>query len=112
MDRDEVGEESAEPALVDVVHVGALRLFGNGLLSLLLRTDEQDLPTIGREVAHERVRLLDPDERLLEIDDVDPVALHEDEPLHLRVPPASLMSEVDTRLQELLHGDDGQRVLP
>src|SRR5206468_9511480 len=42
LDRDEVREESAEPALVDVVHVGALRLFGNGLLSLLLRTDEQD----------------------------------------------------------------------
>jgi len=89
-----------------------LRLFGDGFLGLLLRADEQDLPAIGGEVTYERVGLLDPDERLLEIDDVDPVALHEDEPLHLRVPPPSLMPEVDTRLQELLHRDDGHRVLP
>src|SRR5205823_3893602 len=99
LDRDEVRQEPAEPALVDVVHVRALRLFGDGLLRLLLRADEEDLAAVGGEVTDERVRLLDPVERLLEIDDVDPVALHEDELLHLRVPPASLMSEMDTRLQ-------------
>ena len=46
-------------------------------------------------------------QRLLEIDDVDAVALTEDEPLHLRVPAPGLVPEVDTGLEHLLHGDDG-----
>src|SRR5205814_2950736 len=46
-------------------------------------------------------------QRLLKVDDVDPVPLHEDEALHLRVPAAGLMSEVDSGLEELLHRDDG-----
>ncbi len=112
LDRDEVRQEPAQPALIDVMHVRPLRLFGDGFLGLLLRADEQDLPAVGREVADEGVRLLHPDEGLLKIDDVDPVALHEDEALHLRVPPPSLVPEVDTRFQELLHRDDGQCVLP
>jgi hypothetical protein len=44
---------------------------------------------------------------LLEIDDVAPAALVEDDALHLRVPAAGLVAEVDSGLQELLHGDDG-----
>ena len=47
-----------------------------------------------------------PLERLLEVDDVDAVALAVDEPLHLRVPAAGLVTEVDTGLEQLLHGDD------
>ena len=112
LDRDEVGEEPAEPALVHVVHPRALGLLGDGFLRLLLRPDEEDLPAVAGEVAHERVRLLNPGERLLKIDDVDAVPLHEDEALHLRVPAARLMSEVDSGLQELLHGDDGHVSLP
>ena len=64
------------------------------------------------DVAHERVRLLEQRERLREIDDVDAAALAEDEPLHLRVPAAGLVAEVDSGLQELLHGDDGHEMLP
>src|SRR5439155_247564 len=42
----------------------------------------------------------------------DPVALGEDEALHLRVPPPGLVSEVDAALQELAHGHYGHvRVL-
>jgi hypothetical protein len=50
---------------------------------------------------------LDALQRLLEVDDVDAVALTEDEPLHLRVPAAGLVPEVDTGVEQLLHGDDG-----
>src|SRR5207249_11333348 len=50
--------------------------------------------------------------RLLEIDDVDPVPLAEDEGGHLRVPEAGLMSEVDSRLQHLSHGHAGHEETP
>src|SRR4029077_13841840 len=43
---------------------------------------------------------------LLQIDDVDAVALGEDVALHLRVPAPGLVTEVDAALQELLHADD------
>src|SRR5262249_18308179 len=45
-------------------------------------------------------------ERLIEIDDVDAVALTENEPLHLRVPAPGLMTEMDSGLEQLPHGDD------
>jgi hypothetical protein len=38
-----------------------------------------------------------------EVDDVDPIALGEDEGAHLGIPAPSLMSEVDTGLKELAH---------
>src|SRR5205814_7161197 len=38
-------------------------------------------------------------------DDVDPVAGAEDVRLHLRVPPAGLVAEVDSRLEQVFHGD-------
>ena len=49
---------------------------------------------------------------LLEVDQVDAVALAEDEPAHLGVPPAGLVPEVDARAQQLLHGDDGHMTAP
>ena len=45
--------------------------------------------------------------RLLQVDDVDAAALGEDEALHLRVPAARLVAEVDAGLQQFLHGNDG-----
>src|SRR5207244_11887151 len=102
----EFGEHHAEPALVHVVHPCALGFLGDGLLRLLLRPDEEDLPAVAGEVAHERVRLLNTGECLLQIDDVDAVSLHKDEAAHLGVPASRLMSEVDSGFQELLHRDN------
>src|SRR5207302_4994392 len=110
-DRLEVGQHSAEPALVDVRHVALGGERRHGVLRLLLRPDEEDLPAVGDEVAHIRVRLLDALEGLVEIDDVDPVALAEDVALHLRVPAPGLVAEVNPGLQQLLHGHDGHAAL-
>src|SRR6185312_1229478 len=41
------------------------------------------------------------------VDDVEPVALGEDEALHLRVPAPGLVPEVHTGFEHFLHGDDG-----
>src|SRR5262249_20994981 len=75
----------------------------------LLGADEEDRAPVGDEVAHERVGRLDPRQRLLQVDDVDAVALTEDEALHLGVPAPGLVTEVDTGLEQLLHGDDWRR---
>ena len=42
-----------------------------------------------------------------EVDDVDPVALREDERAHLGIPAARLVAEVDAGLEQLPHGDGG-----
>src|SRR4029077_3245259 len=90
-DRAPVGEQAAEPAMVDVRHADALRLLLHGVLRLLFRTDEQYGASSGREAPDELVGLLDQLSGLLEVDDVDPAALGEDEPAHLRVPAAGLV---------------------
>ena len=45
----EVGEQAAEPALVDVEHAAALRFFGDDVLGLALGADEQDRAAFGGE---------------------------------------------------------------
>ena len=109
--RFEVGEHATEPTLVDVGHADFLRVTLNWVLSLLLGADEQHAATVGDHVAYKRVGSLDAHERLVEIDDVDAVALTEDETLHLGVPTTSLVSEVDTGFQHLAHTDNGHDVL-
>ena len=63
-------------------------------------------PRARRDVGDERVRLLEQRLRLGEVDDVDAAALAEDESLHLRIPAARLVAEVNAGLQEVLHGHD------
>ncbi len=53
----------------------------------------------------EVVGLVDHVERLEQVDDVDAVALGEDELLHLRVPTTGLVAEVQTCLQHVAHSD-------
>ena len=81
------------------------------LLSLLLGTDEEHGATVGDRVADEGVGRLDPTKRLFEVDDVDAVAVTVDEPLHLRVPAAGLVTEMDAGFEHLLHGDDCSHVV-
>ena len=105
LDGHEVGEHAAEPALVDVGLVGAGRLLGDRLLGLLLGADEQDLVAPGDGLADEFEGDVETLDGLGQVDDVDPVALGEDEGLHLRVPAAGLVAEVDTGLEQLAHGN-------
>src|SRR5688572_801999 len=98
----EVREQAAEPALGDMHGVAAIGLLLHDRLELALRADEQNVVTPHDDVAHELLRKLELTQRLLQVDDVDAVALGEDEPAHLGVPPARLMAEVNARFEELL----------
>src|SRR5690606_34857801 len=102
LDGHEVGEQPAQPALVDVEHPAALRFFGDRVLGLALGPDEQDRAPLGGEVRCELFRLAEQLGGLTEIDDVDPVPLPEDVLLHLRVPALRLVSEMDPRLEQVL----------
>ena len=101
----EVGEQPAQPALGHVGHAAALGLLGDRLLGLALGADEQDVLALGGQVLHELQRVLEQPVGLLQVDDVDPVALAEDVLLHLRVPAAGLVPEVDARFEQVLHAD-------
>ena len=107
----EVGEHAAQPALVDVGHVAGQGVGLDGVGGLLLGPDEEQVPALGGHVPDELVRDPHPVERLLEIDDVDPLALPVQEALHLGVPAPGLVSEVDTCVQQLLHGDDRRHLV-
>src|SRR5207244_13378537 len=76
----------------------------DGFLGLLFGADEEHRAAAGRDVAGEVPRVVQQADGLLQVDDVDAVAGGEDIGLHLRVPAAGLMSEMDARLQQLLQG--------
>ena len=107
MHRLEVGEHAAEPAEVDVRHPAPVGRVLDRFLRLLLGPDEEHDPAVGDGLPHEPIGAVDAIERLMQIDDVDTVALPEDETAHLRIPAPGLVTEMDSGLQELFHAHDG-----
>ena len=78
----------------------------DGVLRLLLRSDEEHRPAALGDVPRDVVRLLEQLLRLREVDEVDAPALAEDVAAHLGVPATRLVAEVDAGLQQLSHRDD------
>src|ERR1700688_4333814 len=106
--RDPIGKQSTQPPLIDVEHPATLRFFGNRVLRLALSTHEQHNAAIVCKILHKLRCLFEHLQGLLQVDDVDPVALSEDVLLHLGIPALGLMPEVDARFEQLLHGDVSQ----
>ena len=98
----EVGEQPAEPALVDVRHVAALGPRLDRVACLLLRADEENRAALGGDLRGEAPRLREQLLGLQQVDDVDPVALAVDVATHARIPAARLVAEMDARLQRSL----------
>ena len=69
---------------------------------LPLGADEEDVLAAHDDFAHELLRELDLAQGLLQVDDVDPVALRENEAAHLGIPTAGLVAEMDTGFEEFL----------
>src|SRR5690606_28839124 len=103
LDRLEVGQHAAQPAGVDVRHAAAGGLGGDQLTGGALGADEQNVAAAGGQLLHELGGVLVLGHRLLEVDDVDLVAMAEDIGGHLGVPVAGLVTEVDASFQHFAH---------
>ena len=101
----EVREQAAQPAVVDVGHVGGFRVVADRVACLLLGPDEQHGAAAAGDVRGEHARVLQEHLGLKEVDDVVPVALAEDEAAHLGVPSTCLVAEMDAGLQQLPDSD-------
>jgi hypothetical protein len=112
LDCAEVRERTAEPAVVHKRQLSASRLYLDCLTSLFLCADYQQLSATGHDVTNEVECLIKAGNRLLQINDVDAVALGEYELAHLRIPSPSLMPEMDPGFEELLHADWGNQSEP
>ena len=106
--REHVGEQSAQPALVDVVHLAAVGLFGDGFLRLPLGADEEHILALRGHLADEPGGVFEHLQGLLKIDDVNSVTFAEDVFLHLRIPALGLVPEVNAGFEQFLHGYCGQ----
>src|SRR4051794_4950064 len=86
-----------------------LRRFGDRVLRLALRADEQHLAAARNGLLDEVESARKQRHALRQIDDVHPVAVAENVRLHLGVPAVSLVAEMRSGLEQLLHGDDRGR---
>ena len=91
--------------MIDVEHSAAPSFFGNCLLGLALGAYKQNDTPLARQLADKTARVAEHLEGLLQIDDMNSIAFAEDILLHLRVPTAGLVAEVNAGLQQLLHCD-------
>jgi len=112
LDRFEVGQHAAEPTLRDERHAATGRFRRHRVARGTLAADEQQRAAVGHEPAHELAGRLVERHRLLEVDDVDLVALAEDELGHLGIPETGLVPEVHTRFQHPAHSDVGHGLAP
>jgi hypothetical protein len=103
----EVGEQATEPTLVDVGLTNASCLLSDSFLSLLLGSYEEDGSTVSDGLFDEVVRIVDVNQRLLQVDDVNARTLGKHKTLDFRVPTASLVSEVNTAVEQLANSYHG-----
>jgi hypothetical protein len=89
-----------------VVHERGIRTDGfflQDVARLTLGRNEQDGSLFRGQLAHEIFRLGEHRDGLFQIDDVNFVAMTEDERRHLGIPKTCLVSEMHTRFQHLTH---------
>ena len=99
----EIGKHTAQPALRNIRHCNARSLSCDSFGSLLLCAYEENGSVMSDSLLYEVVSLVDKLKRLEQIDDVNTVALRKNVLLHLRIPAAGLVSEVNTGLKHFAH---------
>ena len=90
----EVGQHSAEPSLIYIVHSAALSLGLYSVLSLFLGTNEKDVSTLSSDIKYCLVCGVNHSYRFLKVDDVDAVSLGVDVGSHFGVPSSGLMTKM------------------
>jgi len=91
--------------MVDVKHVAALGLFLDYYLGLPLGTDKKDISALTCFLGNKITGLPKQPHGFVEIDYIDAVPWTEDIGFHLGIPTPGLVSEMETRLKHLFHGD-------
>ena len=76
-------------------------------MSLALGANKQHGATLGHGLLDELIGAVDESQRLLQVNDVDAIALSKNKALHLGVPATGLVPEVDAALEELASGNNG-----
>ncbi len=89
--------------MIDVEHPAAVRFLGNGFLRLALGSQEKNRFAIAALLAHKARGLAKQLQCFLQINDVDSIAFAENIFLHLRIPAACLVAEMNSSLQQFLH---------
>ena len=95
----EVREHAAEPAEVHVRHAARSACRSTGSCACFFVPTKSTVPPSATVSRTKRYDGVDAVEGLVQVDDVDPVALAEDETPHLRVPAPGLVAEMDSGLQ-------------
>src|SRR5580704_13015010 len=89
--------------MIDVEHAAAIGFLGHRLLSLALGSQEKNGLAVAALLAHKARGLAKQLQCLLQINDMDSIAFAEDIFLHLRIPTAGLVAEMNSSLQQLFH---------
>ena len=97
--------------VVDIRHAATLRFGGDDLTRLALGADHQDGAAVGRQLTNVLHRLLVHTQGFFQVDDMNLVAVTEDERRHLGIPETGLMSKMDARFQHLSHRHAGHKTL-
>jgi hypothetical protein len=97
--------------VIDERRTGAQRFLADDLARLALGADKQDAALVRCQLAHELHSFLVHGQGLLEIDDVDLVAMAEDKRGHLGIPVTGLVPEVNSGFEHLTHGDRHELLL-
>ena len=89
--------------MIDVKLAAGQRGFLDRFLRLFLATHEQNPAAAADDLLKKLRRALELSDCFIQIDDINLIALFENERLHLRVPTLGLVSEMDTSLEEFRH---------
>ena len=98
-----VGQHTAQPAEGDIRHAAAQGFFFDRFDCLAFGANEQHGSAFGDGLADHVPNLIHRFDSLLQVDDMDAVALREDVRTHLGVPPVCTVTEVDAAFQQRLH---------
>ena len=101
-DRLEVGEHPSQPSLGNEEAIGSGGFLLDDASKLALGANEKHPLTLEDHFTDRLLGTIEPVQRLSEVDDVDAVSSREDESLHLRIPTAGLVSEVDACLEQFV----------
>jgi hypothetical protein len=90
--------------VVDIILAAGFSGLADGFLGLAFAADEEDVFLLAGELAEELGGVVNLIDGLLDVEDVDLVAGLQDEGLHLGIPAAGLVTEVDSGFDEF--GED------